>query len=107
MTRALRKIALSLILCVFESPAERITLLASRVISYCALGLGIALLIIAVLSPFLLIPTLKVIPLDAGGPQTTQEAPGMLLDAQAFAANQPVEEHRDAPECAPSEGSCP
>ena len=107
MTRALRKIALSLILCVFESPAERITLLASRVISYCALGLGIALLIIAVLSPFLLIPTLKVIPLDAGGPQTTQEAPGMLLDAQAFAANQPVEEHRDAPECAPSEGELP
>ena len=81
--------------------------MASRVISYCALGLGIALLIIAVLSPFLLIPTLKVIPLDAGGPQTTQEAPGMLLDAQAFAANQPVEEHRDAPECAPSEGELP
>lgn len=71
----------------------------SRTLGFAAFGLGVALLSIAVLSPYIVLPPLKTIPLDTGANIVTTSSPGMLLDAAAYSTDTALPEHRNNPEC--------
>ncbi|MDN6386473.1 MAG: DUF3068 domain-containing protein [Corynebacterium sp.] len=70
-----------------------------KVFSHLAIILGAALLVIALALPIYVLPKGKVIPKDIESATVTKVAPGILTDAAALAADEPVAGKESLPEC--------
>ncbi|MGP9759101.1 DUF3068 domain-containing protein [Corynebacterium sp. AOP12-C2-36] len=70
-----------------------------KVFSHLAIILGAALLVIALAQPLYVLPKGKVIPKDIESATVTKVAPGILTDAAALAADEPVAGKESLPEC--------
>ncbi|MGP9622151.1 MULTISPECIES: DUF3068 domain-containing protein [unclassified Corynebacterium] len=70
-----------------------------KVFSHLAIILGAALLVIALAQPIYVLPKGKVIPKDIESATVTKVAPGILTDAAALAADEPVAGKESLPEC--------
>ena len=69
-------------------------------------GLGTFLFVLSILIPTVLVPRLRVIPLDAGGRTVTEETTATLFDARAFATNTALDQYKNDPDCT-AEGDLP
>ncbi|MGP9724435.1 DUF3068 domain-containing protein [Corynebacterium sp. AOP40-9SA-29] len=70
-----------------------------KVFSHLAILLGAALLVIALALPNYVLPKGKVIPKDIESATVTKVTPGILTDAGALAADEPVAGKESLPEC--------
>lgn len=70
-----------------------------KVFSHLAIILGAALLVIALALPIYVVPQGKVIPKDIESATVTKVTPGILTDAGALAADEPVAGKESLPEC--------
>lgn len=70
-----------------------------KVFSHLAIILGAALLVLALALPIYVLPKGKVIPKDIESATVTKVAPGVLTDAAALAADEPVAGKESLPEC--------
>lgn len=70
-----------------------------KVFSHLAIILGAALLVIALALPIYVLPKGKVIPKDIESATVTKVTPGVLTDAGALAADEPVAGKDSLPEC--------
>lgn len=70
-----------------------------RAISLIAIVLGAALVVLAIALPTYVVPKGKILPLDVVSTTGTEVANGQLLDSGALAANRPVGDNKNKPEC--------
>lgn len=70
-----------------------------RAISLIAIVLGAALVVLAIALPTYVVPKGKILPLDVVSTTGTEVANGQLLDSGALAANRPVDDNKNKPEC--------
>lgn len=74
--------------------------MARRTLSYIAIAVGVALIVIAVLLPTMLVPKLRSLPLDTVNTTSTELRSGAILDSNQLAKNEPVPNAVDDEQCA-------
>lgn len=67
------------------------------------IGIGAFLVALALMMAFVVVPSQKVMPLDADSISLTEEAPANLFIAADFAQDKPTPSNADRPECRPQE----
>ena len=70
-----------------------------KTISLISIVLGAALLVFAIALPTYVVPKGKVLPLDVVSTTSTEPVSGRLLDSGALAADRPVGDNKNRPEC--------
>ena len=73
--------------------------MARRTLSYIAIAVGAALIVIAVLLPTMLVPKLRSLPLDTVNTTSTELRSGAILDSNQLAQNEPVPNAADDERC--------